>query len=147
MDWTIATGDVTRAQVEAVVVPVGEGGALGPVGTALDAALGGGLARLVAETTFTGKPNTVRTVYAFGQGPARFLTLVGTGPAGEPSVERLRTLAGQAARSARAAGATSLALALPEGLEATAAARAAVEGILLGTYRYTRYKSETDEDK
>lgn len=146
MDWTIASGDITRATAEALAVPVGEGRALGPVGAALDAAMGGGLSRLLAETNFTGRANAVRTVYTFGQAPVRFLTLVGTGAAG-PSLDGVRTQAAQAAKSAREAGATSLALALPAALDAAAAARAAVEGVLLATYTYTRYKSEAGNNK
>jgi leucyl aminopeptidase len=59
----------------------------------------------------------------------------------------MRTMAAQAAKSARDAGATSLALALPAGLDPTAATRAVVEGILLGTYKDTRYKSEVKDEK
>ena len=58
--------------------------------------------------------------------------------------EPLRVAAGTAARAAAKAGASSLAIAFPAALDQAASARAAVEGALLGAYRFDRYKSQKD---
>jgi leucyl aminopeptidase len=146
VDWTIATGDVTLATVDALALPIVEGTGLSPVGVRVDQALDGGLTSLLADTAFQGKANTVRTVYTFGRLPARFLILVGLGTATEPSVEQVRRSAASAARAAREAGAKSLAVAVPAGMAAGDAGQAVAEGVLLGTYRYTRYKSSANSD-
>ncbi|MCC6629518.1 MAG: leucyl aminopeptidase, partial [Chloroflexi bacterium] len=147
MDWSVSTGDPLAAPVEALAVPVQDGDDPGAAARALDGALDGRLSALLRETAFRGRPGTVRTVYTFGQAPVRFLTLVGIGAASGDPVERVRLLAARAARSARDAGALSLALVLGDDAPVIAAARAAAEGVLLGTYRDTRFKAEKAADK
>jgi leucyl aminopeptidase len=86
-----------------------------------------------------------------GRLPAARVLLLGLGARANAAemaasgFEPLRMAVGRAARDARKAGASALGVALPEVLDAAGAARAAVEGALLGAYRFDRYKSKKDD--
>jgi leucyl aminopeptidase len=147
MDWWVTRGDLLAAPVEAAAVPIEEGDEPGALAGAVDAALDGRLSTWLKDTGFRGKVGTVRTVHTFGRGPVRFLTLVGTGSGAGDAQDGMRLFAARAARSARDAGATSLALALPGTLPVVEAARAVAEGVLLGTYTFTRLKSAPPRDR
>jgi leucyl aminopeptidase len=142
VSFTIESGDVVQTTAEALVVPIGEGKVLSAVAERVDGALNGGLRGLLDDVRFTGKPGGARAVYTLGRGPARFLVLVGLGA--EATAEQVRVAGAAAARAAREAGATTLAVEAPAGDEA---ATALAEGVLLGTYRDTRFKSSTDDVK
>lgn len=141
MEWTISHGEIAREPGDALLVPIGDGGTLTPVAMAVDAAMGGRLAGLVSDLDFKGKAFVTRAVYSFGQTPTRFLILVGIGGAHADNLDNLRQSVAAGARSARDAGATSLVVALPGVVDPTAAAQALVEGVLLGCFKDTRYKS------
>jgi leucyl aminopeptidase len=72
--------------------------------------------------------------------------VVGLGASDELDAERLRVAAAVAAKEASRLGATSLAWALPEGVEPDAAADALVTGTVLASYRFDRFKSGGDDD-
>jgi leucyl aminopeptidase len=141
------------------VLPVFEGelkGSAAPLVKALDAALEGHLGALAKAERFEGKADQQLSVPTLGRLAARRVLLLGMGPRAkardgwaQDGFEALRLAAGKAARAATAAGAESVVFALPELANgATAgAARAAVEGVLLGTYRFARYKREDEARK
>jgi leucyl aminopeptidase len=97
------------------------------------------LRRLVDSSGFRGAPNETLTLPR-GRGWA---LVVGLGKAKQLSLERVRQLAGTAARAARAHGFKHIALPVlgerPLGPVA-AVAQAAAEGALLGLYRYDKLK-------
>jgi leucyl aminopeptidase len=136
-------------EADVVAVPVFEDGleVAGGAVAALDAALGGELLGAARAEGFRGKRDASFGLSPLGRLPARRVLLLGLGPAGDGAgaVEALRAAAGAAARAARQARAASLAVALPAGLPPEAAARAAVEGALLGAYRFGKYKTAADE--
>jgi len=145
--------DAVRAQADLIAVPVFEEdvGAKGAGALqALDAALEGHLAAAAKEEKFRGKPDSTLALHTLGKLGARRVLLLGLGPRKDaPALatrgfEPLRMAAGAAARAARRAGATRLAIVLPEGLDPAVAARAAAEGALLGAYRFDRFKSKND---
>jgi leucyl aminopeptidase len=85
---------------------------------------------------FTGKKDQTAEIVTNGAfKPARVL-LVGLGKAGSTDAD-VRLLAARAGRFALAQKAGSLVLAIPAGVEG--GERAAGEGLVLGSYRYTRY--------
>jgi leucyl aminopeptidase len=121
-----------------------------PKGLALeiDGRLGGHLATTAKEEGFAGKPGEALQIHTLGRLPAARVVLLGLGPRAKAEAiaaggfESLRAAVGRAARDGRKAGVTRLAVALPPGLATDGAARAAVEGALLGAYRFERYKSK-----
>lgn len=74
---------------------------------------------------------------------ARAILLTGLGRRTSVTAEVLRRRAAAAVRFAQERKATSLALVLPASDDPQAAAAALVEGALLGSYRYDRWKSRT----
>jgi leucyl aminopeptidase len=116
----------------------------------LDEALDGHLAAAAKAERFEGKPDQALQLHTVGRMKAGRVLLLGLGPRaaaarlGAAGFEPLRMAAGLAARAAVKAGATRVAVALPPELDAAGAARAAVEGTLLGAYRFERYKSDKD---
>ncbi len=147
----LTDADALGLAVDLLAVPLFEedlasGGRLGP----LDAALDGHLFSAAAEDGFTGKAGQVLQVFTLGKLPARRLALLGLGPrakgieAAAHGGEPLRMAMGKAGRAARAAGLARLGAWLPPELDAKVAARAAVEGALLGAYRFERYRARAE---
>jgi leucyl aminopeptidase len=77
--------------------------------------------------------------------PRRAL-VVGLGNRDEFEPERARVAGAIAARSAGSMEATSMTLSGPDAEDPKALATAAVEGAILGSYRFDRYKSKKDDD-
>jgi len=122
---------------------------------ALDRAIGGALLAAAKAEKFTGKPEQQLLLPTLGRGKAERILLLGMGSRGAAAVkwpavgfEPLRVAAGVAARAALKARAGSLAVAVPVARrEAAPAARAAIEGALLGLYRFDAYKSPADDGR
>ncbi len=104
----------------------------------IDKALHGALARLVAREEFKGKKDQTLALDTLGQLPAQRVLLIGLGKRDAASPADLRVVAARAARDANGAKARAIAIALPHAPDADAA-RAVGEGVVLGSYRFTRY--------
>ena len=78
---------------------------------------------------------------------AKRLMLVGLGEEKNASLESLRAAGGRAAKTLARAKATSAALAVPSvrRIAPEDAARALAEGLVLGAYRFDKYKSGNDK--
>ncbi len=129
--------------VAADVVVVGvlqitdKGGALPPALRPIDAALGGALSKVIAKEEFTGKRDQSLSIATLGHLAAAKLVLLGLGEKRKVGAPEVRTFAAKAARIANTDRATSLAVAIPAGLESEL--RALAEGLELGAYRFTKY--------
>ncbi|GEJ56449.1 leucyl aminopeptidase [Anaeromyxobacter diazotrophicus] len=113
----------------------------------LDSLLDGHLARAAEAERFRGKADQLLLLHTLGRLGAPRLALAGLGRRAEAErsgFEGLRLALGQVARAGQKAGASRLAVALPGPLAAPGAARAAVEGALLGAYRFDRYRKKDD---
>jgi len=116
----------------------------------IDRRIGGHLAAAARDEDFGGKAGQSLLLHGLGKLKAARVMLLGLGKRDAAAEalprsghEALRMAAGKAARAAWKAGASRMAMAAPR-LPGTAAgaARAIVEGALLGAYRFDRYKSE-----
>ncbi len=120
-------------------------------GLDLDRALEGELSNQIAAECFTGAKGTSRLLFTAGKIPARFVLLVGMGIRTECSLEVLRASGTSIARACDDVGAESAALMLERGsideMPAPARARAIAEGVVLGSYRFDKYKTEKQEIK
>lgn len=105
---------------------------------AVDAALDGALFELAKSQDFQGKQDQVLELQTLGRIPAKRVVVVGLGPKRDVNDPRLRAYAAQAARTANAVLASSLALVLP-GKVSGAGLRSVGEGLTLGAYRFTKY--------
>ncbi len=150
MQVSATQGNILEYDADLVIVNLFEevttpGGATG----AVDAALDGHISAAIGAGDFAGKLNETLYLYTNGALPARRVLLVGLGKQEEFTVERVRQVAGKAARTARDLGAKRVASIVHGGgiggLAPSAAACAAAEGTVLGLYRYQRYLSSPDE--
>lgn len=143
MDFTVSTVGPESILCDALAVAVYENereldGAAARVNTAL----GGLLASAMAEERFQAKPGRTFVLHTHGKIPARRVIAVGLGAREAASPETLRRAAAAVARQGATLHAAHLAFppaALPS-TSAEAVTQARVEGIMLGAYRFTRYK-------
>jgi leucyl aminopeptidase len=97
--------------------------------------------RAIKRAEFTGKKGqTCQLPAGRGRVRAQRVLLIGIGKAADLTFSCVRRFAAKAARSAAGADCASLGFALPE-KEVPNALRAAAEGVVLGGYRYERYKT------
>ena len=108
----------------------------------VDKALGGLLAASLTEERFEGKPAKTTVLHTHGRIPARRVIVVGLGPKGQATLETLRRAAAAAILRARDLYAAHVAFSpaslAPHSTELVTQAR--VEGIVLGHYRFSKYK-------
>jgi leucyl aminopeptidase len=99
----------------------------------------------LSEGDFSGKEGETTLLYSDGAAPR--LLLVGLGDRSSSTLETLRRATSRTARKARSLGVRQVAFALPdlEGASTEGSARAAAEGVALGLYRFTRYKTGDKE--
>ena len=109
----------------------------------IDAAMDGALTSYLTERDFKAKPGSIEVVPTFDRVAAKAVAIAGLGPKGEVSPSHLRKTAVAAARTLhdRADVATTL------GQHGEGATTAVIEGFLLGTYRFTRFKSDPRPSK
>ena len=92
----VGSGDPTRANVDALVVCVAQGGLTkSPTVKALDQALGGGLVTHAKAVEFEGKQDQLLDVPTFGRIKARRVLLLGTGDRSEPDPRARHTRDGR----------------------------------------------------
>ncbi len=105
----------------------------------LDRAAGGQVKAALDAEKFKAKAGQVTHVHALG----RRVVVAGLGPRAETTVEVVRRAAAAGVRRARDLGALTVACdVLGDGLPARQRAQAVVEGAMLGTYAFERYKKE-----
>jgi leucyl aminopeptidase len=126
-----------------VTKPVELTGAAADVDTALD----GAISRLVRAGEVRGSAGKVTVIHTEGRGlRAKRVAVVGLGPAARAGAEELRNAAGAATRALMAARGRSIAV-LADGLplEPSDAVRCIVDGVVIGGYRFDRFKSRRDD--
>ncbi len=149
MKITVETGDITAADVDAVVVNLFEGvtspgGATG----AVDRTLGGVITDLIDVGETKGKLGEMTLIHTLGRMPTPRVLVVGLGPPDEFDANAVRSISAQAARYLRARNVRTAATIAHGsgigGLDPHASGRAIAEGTLLGLYRFDKYKSSGD---
>jgi leucyl aminopeptidase len=125
---------------------------LGPEARRVDLALGGLLALALRDLRFEGRVAEVADVHTGGRLAAKRVVVVGLGPRAECTAETLRRAAAAGARRARDLGAVSLAIPAlgtraPRAVGLAARVQATGEGVLLGLYRFDRYKEKRTGDR
>jgi len=141
MKINVRSASPTAADAEVVVLGVwhttAKKGPSSPALDAVDQALGGGLAQLMAAEEFTGKRDQLLVLPSYGKLPSKKVVLLGLGAKDAPGDGEARTFAARAARCANGEHASSVDVVVPEGLESRI--RALAEGLELGAYRFTKY--------
>ena len=147
--FSVAKSTAKAAKSDVLAVPVYEGLKLGPGAKDAQDALGSTLKELSEHVPVLGKPSEQFTgelgdailVQTLGKLPVKQVLFVGMGPEKAANVGTVRRAAAVAAR--RAGGGKSVVTTIPQAAGASAeSVRAFVEGFLLASYRYLRYRSE-----
>jgi leucyl aminopeptidase len=139
-----------EARTPMIAIAVARPPALAGPAAALDEALAGALGRLVEDGEVRGTAGSATTLHVPADSPlgARRVTVVGLGRAEDVGSDAVRSAAGAAARAARTARVRDLAFAL-DGLPLAPAdaARCVVEGVVLGAYRFDRYRTGDRDER
>jgi leucyl aminopeptidase len=141
---TTSTSTVREARGEVLVLPLYEGSEPGPGVREAGRALGVDLAATAKENGVTGKRGESVFVPGLGKMRVKTLMLLGLGAKKDLAPDSLRRAMGRAA--GKIGGFKSVATTLPQALRGSAdAVGATIEGVLLGSYRFSRYKSGGDD--
>jgi len=147
---TPSTAEPAGLACDAVVIGAfaGEGGAtLGPAGAGLDQALEGGLAEHLSDTSFKAKVGDLTLVTTLGRLPAKSIAIAGLGSRATAGAAAVRRAAGLAGRRLADRSTIASTLHLDVERDGKEVAAASVEGLLLGSYRFTGYKSDPRPSK
>jgi leucyl aminopeptidase len=143
-EFRFATTSAAEATADALILPVFQGPEAGPGVAEVGGALGVDLVDVYRENTLRGKLGETLAVPTLGRLGVRSVLLVGLGKRAEVRPDTLRRAAGRAAR--RAVRFESVATTLAKAARPPAeAVQAVVEGLLLGSYRFDRFKSSASD--
>ncbi|MCI0572905.1 MAG: leucyl aminopeptidase [Myxococcaceae bacterium] len=144
MNFTLTSGDALELAGELLVLPVFENALAHPpqVVSRADRALEGLLTRAAGEEGFRGKADQTFILHTHGKLRAARVALLGLGARTAFEPETLRLACGRAVKAALKLKPGTVTVVLPDADEEPAAlVRAAVEGFVLGAYRFDRYRT------
>ena len=143
MQVHVSSDAATSVVTGALVVPVFTGGALSGTAAEVDRLLGGAVADVLASGEIGGKPNETSLLHA-KDAPFKRVLVVGLGEREKFTASAVAKYAGTAVRYLGKRNAASIALVLPDGLEAALVASFAAEGAIAATLDTTIYRTEAD---
>jgi leucyl aminopeptidase len=147
MNVSVNGGPLPTVAADAIVVGVyADDKKLREPAARVNEAAGGAVADVLGVEKFQGKAGHVTHVHTNGRLRAPRVVVVGLGRRAETTAETLRRAAAAGLRRARDLGARSVAIeVLGDRLPARQRAQAVVEGGILGTYTFDRYKREKSD--
>ena len=152
MHFSFGTGDAAKARADLLIVPLfdtefSDAKQQPKVLTRLDKKTRGLLLAIAAQEGFKGKADQAHVHHTQGKLPAQRVMLLGLGSRPKFSPEVLRLALGKAAKAALKLKAKSAAVQLPVIREAEAQLRAIVEGLVLGGYKYDKWRTTNQDEK
>ncbi len=151
MEIKVIVGDVVQTEADAIVVNLFEGvGQPGGATAAADKALEGAISSLISQGEIKGKFGEVGIIHTLGKLPARIVAVAGLGKRQDFNLDRVRGVAGEFCRALRKLNCRKIATIVhgagTAGMAPEICAEAIVEGGLLGSYTFTKYKKPEYED-
>ncbi|MCA9864390.1 MAG: leucyl aminopeptidase [Thermomicrobiales bacterium] len=152
MDMTFTSQDPLDVLCDLLIVPVAhdDGLAWTASAAAADSALGGNLAAAAALEQFRGKSETSLVLPSFSKLPAARVMLMGLGKIDEITKPGLAKSVGAALREARARGARTAVLALPDSLPGITPADALLSAAVasrMALYRFDTYRGTGSKEE
>ncbi|MDR5696069.1 MAG: leucyl aminopeptidase [Armatimonadota bacterium] len=145
MEFTVSTIAPENCPCDLLILGIPEGEILvGPAAT-VDQALGGILRKVVQEERFTGKTRSTLLFHTHDRIPPRRLLLVGLGSPSHLTTDHLRQAAAIGVNTAQSHHLAHIAMPLLDRFPAKEEAQAVVEGTILGSYRFRKYKRADEE--
>jgi leucyl aminopeptidase len=147
MNVSVVNQSLASVGADAVVVGVyAEEKKLRDPAGRVDQAAGGAVRNVLEAEKFQGKIGQVTHIHTNGTLPSRRVVVVGLGRRRDTTAESVRRAASAGVRRARDLGAKNVAIeVLGDRLPARQRAQSVVEGAILGTYTFDRYKREKTE--
>jgi len=148
MNISVVNESLAAVGADAVVVGVyaEEKKKLRDPASRVDQAAGGAVREVLEAEKFGGKIGQVTHVHTNNKLPSRRVVVVGLGKRADTTAESLRRAAAAGVRRARDLGARHVAIeVLGDRLPARQRAQSVVEGAILGTYTFERYKREKSD--
>jgi leucyl aminopeptidase len=143
MEIKIRDAGVETIKTDLLVLPVLEKKLAEAPLRALDRRLKGQLKQRIQRSKFTGAEGNSLLYSTAGMLPAAHILLVGLGPEKDIDNDSWRKVTARARREASAIGARELALFFAPNKDDEERAGAAVEGALLASYQFTKYRSNS----
>lgn len=152
MDIRVTQGSITEVKSDALIINLFEGvtspgGATG----AVDKALGGIITRLIAEKEITGKLMENTLIHTHGKIAAERVLVVGLGKKEDFDLRSVRKVSGAAAKYLKSRGVAAATTIVHGagigGVNIKDAARAVVEGAIIGVYTGDIYKKKDEKKK
>lgn len=149
MKIRVTAGNIAGQDTDAVVVNLFEG-VTAPSGAtgALDAALGGAITGLIADGEIRGKRGELTVIHTLGRIAPKRVVVAGLGERDAFTLDGVRDAAAESARRLAGIGVRAAATiahgAGIGGLDGRDCAQAIAEGVVMGLYRFDKYKSNAD---
>lgn len=131
-----------RIKTDLLAVPIPEKKGEDPVIRTLDRLLKGKLGERMKKGKFTGAEGSSLLYSTAGSLPASHLLLIGMGNPREIEIDTWRKAGARSKKEASAVGAEEIAFFFSPDNEPAAVAAALVEGTLLASYQFTKYRSD-----
>lgn len=143
----ISTSSPSTEDCDALVVFVPQGELETPTFKDLDRRLGGSLSKVLKQEKFQGKLGDQILYHSSNALRASRVIVAGLGKKENFSEETIRRASASAAVAARNSASTRVSYTLPAGskVREELACRAIAEGAILGSYRFTKFKTREDE--
>lgn len=130
--------DATKIEADVLAVFAGSEDA-----RKVNGALGGMLSEVAAAEDFEPKQGNLLLIHTHGKIPAKRVAIVGLGKISELTVADIQTIAAKIGRKAKEVSAKTLAISLPKEVSG----QSIVEGLMFGTYTFSKHKSEEFRNK
>ena len=131
-----------KVAADLLALPIKEKGTEDPLLRRLDRLLKGKLSERIRKSQFTGAEGTA-LIHPTPAMPAGHVLLLGMGKEEEIGLDAWRKAGARTKKEAAGIGAEAIAFLLPSGTEMPSLPAAIVEGSLLASYNFNKYKSET----
>ncbi len=131
-------------KTDLLVLPIEEKGLDAPAIRALDRRLKGRLSEQIRKSKFTGAEGSSLLYTTAGNLPASHLLLIGFGKANDVNSDTWRKAGARARRDASTVGAEEIAFLFAPDKDPEDAAGAVVEGATLASYRFNKYRSNSN---
>ncbi len=150
MRLKVVSGDITKLEVDALIINLFEGVSLPSGATlAVDKAIDGVITQLIASGEIKGKLGELTLIHSLGKIPASRVVVAGLGKQPELTLERIRSLVAEAYRFLQGKEVKRIATiahgAGIGGIEPAKAAQAIAEGSILGLYTFRRHITKEPE--
>ena len=149
MKISVTAGNIAERDADAVVVNLFEGvTAPGGATGAVDGALGGAISGLIADGEISGKRGELTVIHTLGRIAPKRVMVAGLGKREAFTLDGARDIAAESARRLEGIGVKAAATiahgAGIGGLDGRDCAQAIAEGVVMGLYRFDKYKSNAD---